>query len=498
MERQSVIIRNPNYPEKERKRPEPVQRSSVICQRPDPVTRVSPYEIPGNFKQKHAEPRMDNDELRDIYLTLPQQKLFKGMLNFASNISDGEDVQFINSSIPTTSKSPVMHRPTASPIRRPPITSASIAGPPMQHPRLPVPNIEKPTKKKGPVPKLYDGECCKICGDKASGFHYNVVSCEGCKGFYRRAILETRAFRCKGTKVGECMKDYFLSRKCKYCRFDACQKGGMAKHYLQNKNTNGKYPALNPGEEELLKMVINFWGLYRDGVSAAMDKKPPEMPKTMRPIKKTNPFVVIQKKLREISINVPEYPEEDSIAAMRSRMGHLIALSQLHLQFILLLVEAMPFYNDLTEATRKLITKESIVEIIFLRAACCAGGNGVASVNGARYSAESLQKSGVSSSCISILSDFIKWVRKLQLLEEEFAIIVVLILMSPDRGVAKDVDRCQLYRVQEIFRDILRQFVVDKFPETATKRIAKIVDLLMKLRMISGNLNKQFHSAAKG
>ena len=62
-----------------------------------------------------------------------------------------------------------------------------------------------------------------------------------------------------------------------------------------------------------------------------MDKKPPEMPKTMRPIKKTNPFVVIQKKLREISINVPEYPEEDSIAAMRSRMGHLIALSQLHL-----------------------------------------------------------------------------------------------------------------------------------------------------------------------
>ena len=165
----------------------------------------------------------------------------------------------------------------------------------------------------------------------------------------------------------------------------------------------------------------------------------------------------------------------------------------------------MPFYNDLTEATRKLITKESIVEIIFLRAACCAGGNGgnygcccilngplfflvtetcwfliflVASVNGARYSSESLQKSGVSSSCISILSDFIKWVRKLGLLEEEFAIIVVLILMSPDRGIVKDVDRCQLYRVQEIFRDILRQFIVDKFPETATKRLGKRIQFI--------------------
>lgn len=25
-------------------------------------------------------------------------------------------------------------------------------------------------------------EVCVICGDRASGFHYNVFSCEGCKG----------------------------------------------------------------------------------------------------------------------------------------------------------------------------------------------------------------------------------------------------------------------------------------------------------------------------
>jgi hypothetical protein len=135
-------------------------------------------------------------------------------------------------------------------------------------------------------------------------------------------------------------------------------------------------------------------------------------------------------------------------------------------------VEAMPFYNDLTEPTRKLITEEAIVEIIFLRAACCAGGNGdVSSVNGAQYSSDSLQKSGVSSSCVSILSDFIKWVRKLKMSEEEFAIMVVLILMSPDRGVTKDIDRCQLYRVQEIFRDILRQLIIENYPDSSTRRL---------------------------
>lgn len=26
-------------------------------------------------------------------------------------------------------------------------------------------------------------ELCLVCGDKASGYHYNALTCEGCKGY---------------------------------------------------------------------------------------------------------------------------------------------------------------------------------------------------------------------------------------------------------------------------------------------------------------------------
>ncbi|VDO46092.1 unnamed protein product [Haemonchus placei] len=38
---------------------------------------------------------------------------------------------------------------------------------------------------------------CAICGDKATGKHYGAVSCDGCKGFFRRTIRKRHAYSCR-------------------------------------------------------------------------------------------------------------------------------------------------------------------------------------------------------------------------------------------------------------------------------------------------------------
>ena len=43
---------------------------------------------------------------------------------------------------------------------------------------------------------LIFAQVCKICGDKSTGFHFGAVTCEGCKGFFRRSTQKGGKFDC--------------------------------------------------------------------------------------------------------------------------------------------------------------------------------------------------------------------------------------------------------------------------------------------------------------
>ncbi|KAL1493440.1 hypothetical protein ABEB36_011492 [Hypothenemus hampei] len=75
-------------------------------------------------------------------------------------------------------------------------------------------------------------ELCVVCGDRASGRHYGAISCEGCKGFFKRSIRKQLGYQCRGTKNCEVTKHH--RNRCQYCRLQKCLACGMRSDSVQH------------------------------------------------------------------------------------------------------------------------------------------------------------------------------------------------------------------------------------------------------------------------
>nr|UUJ74943.1 HR4 [Lepeophtheirus salmonis] len=66
---------------------------------------------------------------------------------------------------------------------------------------------------------------CMICEDRATGLHYGIITCEGCKGFFKRTVQNKRIYTCVAD--GECEINKAQRNRCQYCRFQKCLQKGM-------------------------------------------------------------------------------------------------------------------------------------------------------------------------------------------------------------------------------------------------------------------------------
>ena len=69
---------------------------------------------------------------------------------------------------------------------------------------------------------------CEVCSDAASGYHYGVYSCEGCKAFFKRSTQgDTPTYVCPATNT--CTIDKQRRKSCQSCRLMKCFNVGMTK-----------------------------------------------------------------------------------------------------------------------------------------------------------------------------------------------------------------------------------------------------------------------------
>ncbi|VDN81251.1 unnamed protein product [Brugia pahangi] len=68
-------------------------------------------------------------------------------------------------------------------------------------------------------------ENCPVCGDRVSGYHYGLLTCESCKGFFKRTVQNKKSYQCSADQ--NCAVDKSCRKRCPHCRFQKCIQRGM-------------------------------------------------------------------------------------------------------------------------------------------------------------------------------------------------------------------------------------------------------------------------------
>ncbi|KAJ8687289.1 hypothetical protein QAD02_023083, partial [Eretmocerus hayati] len=103
---------------------------------------------------------------------------------------------------------------------------------------------------------------CKVCGDKSSGVHYGVITCEGCKGFFRRSQSSVVNYQCPRNK--NCVVDRVNRNRCQYCRLQKCLRLGMSRDAV-------KFGRMSKKQREKVEDEVRF---HRAQMRAASETAP--------------------------------------------------------------------------------------------------------------------------------------------------------------------------------------------------------------------------------
>ncbi|XP_036956940.1 nuclear receptor subfamily 1 group D member 1-like [Acanthopagrus latus] len=153
---------------------------------------------------------------------------------------------------------------------------------------------------------------CKVCGDIASGFHYGVHACEGCKGFFRRSIQQNIHYK-MCVKNEKCLIMRMNRNRCQHCRFKKCLSVGMSRDAVRF----GRIPKRE--KQRLLDEMQSYMNSLNESASMEMEvSSPPDAP--CSPQNPTNEGVgSLSQSYRSNLINGDEKPLK---MAARNRNGN--------------------------------------------------------------------------------------------------------------------------------------------------------------------------------
>uniref|UniRef100_A0AAY4BR23 Oxysterols receptor LXR-alpha n=1 Tax=Denticeps clupeoides TaxID=299321 RepID=A0AAY4BR23_9TELE len=307
-------------------------------------------------------------------------------------------------------------------------------------------------RKKGPAPKMLGNEVCSVCGDKASGFHYNVLSCEGCKGFFRRSVIKGAQYTCKNH--GRCEMDMYMRRKCQQCRLRKCREAGMLEQCVLSE------------EQIRLKKMKKQHDEESAHASTVVSPSPvpdvtPLAPEQQEMIEK---LVAMQKQCNKRSFidrpKVTPWPQsQDPLnrEVRQQRFAHFTELAIMSVQEIVDFAKQLPGFLELTREDQIALLKTSTIEIMLLETSRRYNPaiESITFLKDFSYNKEDFAKAGLQFEFINPIFEFSKGMNDLHLDEAEYALLIAINIFSADRPNVQDHDLVERLQQPNVSADHL-------------------------------------------
>ncbi|XP_038170616.1 bile acid receptor isoform X4 [Arvicola amphibius] len=337
-----------------------------------------------------------------------------------------------------------------------------------------MPVTKKPRLATASVGKIKGDELCVVCGDRASGYHYNALTCEGCKGFFRRSITKNAVYKCKNG--GNCVMDMYMRRKCQECRLRKCKEMGMlaecllteiqckSKRLRKNVKQHAEKTVNETSEGHDLRQVTSTTKSCREKTELTPDQQNLLDYIMDSYSKQRMPQEITNKILKE------EFSAEENFLI-------LTEMATSHVQVLVEFTKKLPGFQTLDHEDQIALLKGSAVEAMFLRSAEIF--NKKLPVGHADLLEERIRNSGISDEYITPMFSFYKSVGELKMTQEEYALLTAIVILSPDRQYIKDREAVE--KLQEPLLDVLQKLCKIHQPENP-QHFACLLGRLTELR----------------
>nr|QJG66094.1 retinoid X receptor [Megathiris detruncata] len=287
---------------------------------------------------------------------------------------------------------------------------------------------------------------CAICGDRASGKHYGVYSCEGCKGFFKRTVRKELTYACRDER--NCMIDKRQRNRCQYCRYMKCLAMGMKREAVQEERQRGKD---GKGEGEV------------ESTSSANSDMPVE---------------------QILNAEVAVEPNTDTyVDAQKDAVTNICQAADKQLFTLVEWAKRIPHFTELPLDDQVILLRAGWNELLIAAFShrSVAVKDGILLATGLHVHRSSAHQAGVGTIFDRVLTELVAKMREMKMDKTELGCLRAIVLFNPDAKNLQSVPEVE--QLREKVYATLEEYCRNQYPDEPG-RFAKLLLRLPALRSI--------------